>query len=149
MSGTSGDGVDASLIKSDGVDEFESIKDKYFEYDTSINKTIHSLKDKINSKIDIQRLSHELSDLERKISLFHAKVVEDLKIDDDFIIGFHGQTMYHNPDEKTSLQLGDAQLLHQFTKKKIIYNFRKNDILNGGQALITPIYHQLIAKQED
>jgi anhydro-N-acetylmuramic acid kinase len=149
MSGTSGDGVDASLINSNGVDEFESIKDKYFEYDTSIHKTIHNLKDKINSKIDLKRLSHELSDLERKISLFHAKVVEDLKIDNDFIIGFHGQTIYHNPDEKISLQLGDAQLLHQFTKKKIIYNFRKNDILNGGQgAPLTPIFHQLIAKQK-
>ncbi len=148
MSGTSGDGVDASVINSNGTDEFESIKDKYFEYDPLIHKTIHNLKDKINSKIDLQKLSQDLSDLERKISLFHAKVVKDFKIDKEFIVGFHGQTIYHNPDEKISLQLGDAKLLHQLTNKRIIFNFRKNDILNGGQgAPLTPIFHQLIAKQ--
>ena len=43
MSGTSGDGVDASIIKSNGIDEFEVIKDKYFEYDSNIYKKIHHL----------------------------------------------------------------------------------------------------------
>ena len=38
MSGTSGDGVDASLIKSNGINEYESIKDKYFEYDANTIK---------------------------------------------------------------------------------------------------------------
>ena len=42
-----------------------------------------------------------------------------------------------------------ANLLNQLTKKKIIYNFRKNDILNGGEgAPLTPIFHQLIATQK-
>ena len=50
MSGTSGDGVDASIISTNGVDHFESIKDKYFEYDNDIYKNIHLLKDKINTK---------------------------------------------------------------------------------------------------
>ena len=36
-------GVDASLIYSDGIDKFEAIKDKYFEYDANIYKDIHSL----------------------------------------------------------------------------------------------------------
>ena len=47
MSGTSGDGVDASIINSNGIDKFEVIKNKYFEYDSKIYKSIHSLKDKI------------------------------------------------------------------------------------------------------
>ena len=42
MSGTSGDGVDASIISSDGLKEFEVIKDKYFEYDSNISKKIQS-----------------------------------------------------------------------------------------------------------
>ena len=46
MSGTSGDGVDASIIISNGIDQFEVIKDKYFEYDPSILREIHSLKEK-------------------------------------------------------------------------------------------------------
>ena len=41
MSGTSGDGVDASIINSDGVNEFETVKDKYFEYDSNLYKDFH------------------------------------------------------------------------------------------------------------
>ena len=46
MSGTSGDGVDASLIKTNGLDEYKVITDKYFEYDSDIYKDIHTLKKK-------------------------------------------------------------------------------------------------------
>ena len=34
------------------------------------------------------------------------------------LIGFHGQTIYHNSKEKTSIQLGDGKLLNQLIKKK-------------------------------
>ena len=62
------------------------------------------------------------------------------------IIGFHGQTIYHNPEEKISKQLGNGKLLNQLTNKNIVFNFRKNDILNGGQgAPLTPIFHHLIS----
>ena len=47
MSGTSGDGVDASLAKSNGIDKFQTIKDKYFQNDSSIYEGIHNLKEKI------------------------------------------------------------------------------------------------------
>ena len=150
MSGTSGDGVDASTIYSDGVNEFKEIKDKYFEYDSTIYKNIHSLKEKIFNKNDLIKLSSEIKDLERKITIFHAKIIKEFKIDDeDALIGFHGQTIYHNSKEKISLQLGDGKLLNQLIKKKIIYNFRKNDILNGGEgAPLTPIFHKLIISQK-
>ena len=46
---------------------------------------------------------------------------------------------------KNFLQLGDGKFIKSINKKKIIYNFRKNDILNGGEgAPLTPIFHQLI-----
>ena len=61
----------------------------------------------------------------------------------------HGQTIYHNSKEKISRQLGDEKLLHQLTKKKIIFNFRNNDIQNGGEgAPLSPIFHQLIVTQK-
>ena len=64
------------------------------------------------------------------------------------LVGFHGQTIYHNSNEKISNQLGDPKLLSQLTKKNIIYNFRNNDINNGGEgAPLTPIFHQLIASK--
>ena len=65
------------------------------------------------------------------------------------LVGFHGQTIYHNSKEKLSKQLGDGKLLNQLTNKRIIFNFRKNDILNGGEgAPLTPIFHQLLVTQK-
>ena len=149
MSGTSGDGVDASIILSNGYSEYEPIKDKYYEYDSEIYQNIHSLKEKIHNSKDLKNLAKELSDLERKITLFHAKVVKEIESDKKIdIVGFHGQTIYHNSKEKISNQLGDGKLLSQLTKKKIIYNFRQNDLNNGGEgAPLTPIFHQLLANQ--
>ena len=147
MSGTSGDGVDASIIQSNGDSKYEVIKDKYYEYDSQIYQNIHNLKEKINNHNVLKTLSTELSDLERKITLFHAKVVEETRrgIDID-IVGFHGQTIFHNSQKRISNQLGDGKLLSQLIKKDIIFNFRQNDIKNGGEgAPLTPIFHQLIA----
>ena len=147
MSGTSGDGVDASIIQSNGETKYEVIKDKYYEYDSEIYQNIHRLKEKIYSLHDLKTLEKELKDLERKITLFHAKVVEEIRSDKLIdIVGFHGQTIYHNSKEKMSYQLGDAKLLSQLVKKNVIFNFRQNDIQNGGEgAPLTPIFHKLIA----
>ncbi len=149
MSGTSGDGVDASVIISDGISSYESLKNKYFEYDDEIYKKIHFLKEKINNLVDLKKIAKDLSDLEKKITFFHAKIIKDFKIKyEDFLVGFHGQTIYHNASEKVSKQLGDGRLLHQLIKKKIICNFRKNDLENGGEgAPLTPLFHRLIVSQ--
>ena len=58
MSGTSGDGVDASIINSNGLNEYEVIKDKYFEYDNDIYKEIHNLKENILNINDIKKTQH-------------------------------------------------------------------------------------------
>ena len=151
MSGTSMDGVDASIIKSNGKDEYEVIIDQYFRYDEEIYEELVDIRHKINSSKDLIINSIALSDIERKITLFHASVCKEIisnyssNID---IIGFHGQTIFHNASEKISKQLGDANLLSQLLKKNIIYNFRENDILNGGQgAPLAPIFHQLLVNQ--
>ena len=58
--------------------------------------------------------------MERKITLYHAKIVKEFdKKNNDLLVGFHGQTIYHNAEEKISKQLGDGQLLHQLTKKRL------------------------------
>jgi anhydro-N-acetylmuramic acid kinase len=150
MSGTSGDGVDASIISSNGIDQFEVIKDKYYEYDSNIYKSFHSLKEKILNVKNLEEFSKEILNLERKITMFHSKIIREIEFKDRInLVGFHGQTIYHNSNEKISKQLGNGKLLNQLTKKKIIYNFRKNDILNGGEgAPLTPIFHQIIATQK-
>ena len=152
MSGTSGDGVDASLISSDGIDQYNEIINRYFKYDQKIYENLHNLRGKILKFEDLQKNVNEIKNLEKEITLFHAKVVSkildttDNKVD---FIGFHGQTIYHNSLEKISKQIGDGNLLSQLTKKTVIYNFRQNDIKNGGEgAPLVPIFHRLIVKQK-
>ena len=83
--------------------------------------------------------------------MFHAKVIDEVIKEIDFnidIIGFHGQTIFHNADEKISKQLGDGSLLSQLVKKKVVYDFRQNDLRNGGQgAPLAPIFHKLISQK--
>ena len=111
------DGVDASLIKTNGLDEYKVLTDKYFEYDSHIFRTIHTLKEKIYKIAHLEEFDSELNNLERNITIFHAKIIKDLKIDDEAIIGFHSQTIYHNFKERISRQLGNGKLLGQLTKK--------------------------------
>ena len=149
MSGTSGDGVDASIIETNGINQFESIKDKYFEYDSDIYRDIHNLKEKIHKIDHLESFKEEINNLERRITIFHAEIIDKLNVSNDTIIGFHGQTLYHNSKEKISKQLGNGKLLHNLVKKDVVFNFRQNDILNGGEgAPLTPIFHQLIASQK-
>ena len=69
------------------------------------------------------------------------------KINIDFI-GFHGQTIFHNAKEKITKQIGDGKLLSKLNKKKVIYDFRKNDMINGGQgAPLVPIFHKQMIYQ--
>ena len=152
MSGTSGDGVDASVINSDGKGHYKVLINKYFKYSDEISKNIYKLKRNINKIDDVKKFSTEINDLERKITLFHSNVVSSFTKNEDIIIdliGFHGQTILHNPKNKYSKQLGNGNLLSQLSKKKVIYNFRQNDLLKGGEgAPLSPIFHQIIVKEK-
>ena len=121
MSGTSGDGVDASLIKSNGIDNYESIKDKYFKYDEEIYTNIHSLKDRINKKKDLIKFTNEILELERKITIFHAKIIKKFDLNNDCLIGFHGQTIYHNSIEKNFKSARRRKIAQSTNKKKKLY----------------------------
>jgi anhydro-N-acetylmuramic acid kinase len=151
MSGTSMDGIDVSIIKSDGEVKFNGVLNKYFEYSDDFHKNLISNRDKINNSEDLRIYTKELEVLEKEITLFHAKVINEVIKEIDFnidIIGFHGQTIFHNADEKISKQLGDGSLLSQLVKKKVVYDFRQNDLRNGGQgAPLAPIFHKLISQK--
>jgi len=151
MSGTSMDGVDVSIINSDGNAKFKGVLNKYFEYSEDLHKNLVSSRDKINSSKDLKIHSKELDTLQKEITLFHSKAVNEVVKEIDFnidIIGFHGQTIFHNANEKISRQLGDGNLLSQLIKKKVVYDFRQNDLKNGGQgAPLAPIFHKLISKE--
>ena len=73
-------------------------------------------KDKIN-KADDLKIFQKIK-IWKKLLFFHAKVANDLiKNKNVDLVGFHGQTIYHNSNEKISNQLGDPKLLSQLTKK--------------------------------
>ena len=150
MSGTSMDGVDMSLIKSNGLDQFTKVLDEYHEYDSDLHNQLINLRNLILSHKDLDKYSKQLIDLERKITLFPSKIVNNLppkfkdKID---LIGFHGQTIFHNSEKKISRQLGSGDLLSQLVKRNVICDFRQADLENDGQgAPLTPIYHNLLAR---
>ena len=152
MSGTSMDGVDASTIISDGdKGTITSLKNQYFEYDKDLYQKLANLRDNITNSKDLKKNIVELNLIEKEITLFHAKIVNEMtqshpkyKVD---IVGFHGQTIFHNAGEKLSVQLGDGKLLSQLIKNKVVYNFRQNDLKNGGQgAPLTPIFHQILVR---
>ena len=151
MSGTSMDGVDASIIKSDGERVYSALFDRYFEYGDKIRQKILDIRAKILVPDHLIKHESEIKDIEREITLFHSNVVKEIlnnnKIDVD-LLGFHGQTIFHDSKKKITKQLGDGKLLSQLTKKKVVYNFRQNDLKNGGQgAPLTPIFHNLIANK--
>ena len=149
MSGTSMDGVDISIIQSDGQYQFHNILDEYFEYDVELQAELIRLRNLVLGENDLFKYSKELGNLERKITVFHAEKINQIltkykhEID---LIGFHGQTIFHEPQKKITKQLGDGKLLSQLLKKKVVYDFRQKDIENDGQgAPLTPIFHYLIS----
>ena len=150
MSGTSMDGVDVSLIRSDGINHFINILDEYFEYTESLHQQLIKLRNLILNIDDLKQYTSQLKEIEREITLFHCKIVNEISLkykDKIDFVGFHGQTIFHNPEKKISIQLGDGKLMSQLTKKKIIYDFRKKDLVNKGQgAPLTPIFHNLLSK---
>ena len=151
MSGTSMDGVDASLIRSDGFNQFTNILDEYFEYNESLHQKLIELRNLIININDLEKHSSRLKELEREITVFHSKIVNEIsnKYEDQIdFVGFHGQTIFHSPELKISKQLGDGRLMSQLVKKKVIYDFRQEDMLNKGQgAPLTPIFHNLLSKK--
>ena len=148
MSGTSGDGVDSSIIQSNGKDKCLVKSNNYDPYPPDLSKEIHSVKEKVQRSSDLIKYFDEIKILEAKITTFHANIAKKC-ISSNYIdfIGFHGQTIFHNSEERISKQLGLGEQLSYITKKTVIYNFRQNDLKNGGEgAPLTPVYHQLLVK---
>lgn len=105
------------------------------------------------SELNISSI-HELhyQTVEHYLTQLHAHLVQQLlqktgmSTEQVDVVGFHGQTWYHNPEKQLSLQGGDGQLLANLLKIPVIHNFRENDIKHGGNgAPFAPLYHQALA----
>ena len=73
MSGTSLDGVDVSIIETDGNEEYSSILDKYFEYDKKLIQKLLIIRAKITDFEELDKNSNEIKALEREITLLIAR----------------------------------------------------------------------------
>ena len=141
MSGTSLDGVDIALIKTDGNEEIILKYSKTYPYNQSL---VDSIKTFINSRKNIKNAS-------LLITKFHAKSINsfiknyNLNSNEIDIIGFHGQTIFHSPNQKWTWQMGDGKYLSSLVRIPVISNFRYRDICLGGQgAPLIGIWHKAL-----
>jgi len=149
MSGTSADGIDASFIRSDGKQIKATGQQLSYDYPVRLREAIYAARE---NAADYLADPNRREALIRGITDAHINAVAALrqkagnpKID---FIGFHGQTVYHNPAAGRTIQLGDGQYLASQTKTPVIYDFRAADMAAGGQgAPLAPIYHQIMLLQ--
>lgn len=151
MSGTSMDGIDAVLMETDGKKIIQSKVTASISYDDEFKLKLRE------AELAVRNAKKNVASLEiiNKSTELHAEVVKELlekaKLlpKDIDVIGYHGQTLYHNPAEGITIQIGDGQLLADLTGIKVVNDFRSDDIRNGGQgAPLAPLYHQALALRD-
>ncbi len=79
------------------------------------------------------------------------RLLEKLEYDaqDIDVVGYHGQTLFHRPEQGTSVIVGDGDILAHRLKIPVVYNFRAADIAAGGVgAPFAPLYHQALAVRD-
>ncbi len=149
MSGTSLDGIDVALIKTDGENIVERGPSMTFTYnDEQRRLLIDALMDArmINQRDErpgnLQRREQELTEWHVE-AVQHFLSVNPTEVD---IIGFHGQTVIHRPEKKLTVQLGLGQLLAQSLGIPVVYDMRAADVEAGGQgAPLVPVFHRALA----
>lgn len=142
MSGTSLDGIDAAMIKTDGQGIVEPIAHTTIPYTEKMKSKIRGC----FGKVDVR--DPDVKEAERQMTFQHAEAVASLlrktkmlssEVD---LIGFHGQTIFHDPENGKTVQIGDGDLLAQETHINVVNDFRSADVLAGGQgAPFLPLYH--------
>ena len=152
MSGTSMDGIDVSAIEIDShiITEIAHINLPYEDKFKLFARKIERLFQNSNGIVK----ENLTDDFEQELTQLHIEAVNQIissyDLDEITAIGFHGQTVYHNPQEKLTIQLGDGELMANKTGIKVICDFRSNDVLNGGQgAPLAPIYHMALAQNSN
>jgi len=138
------DGIDISLVQTNGLHLKRLNKNYFYEYSTKTKKKLTSIL-KEEQNFNLKRKDY----LDDFITNEHYSALKDLDILNSCeLIGFHGQTLYHEPDNKISIQLGNPKKLAQMLNKNVLFDFRSKDVSLGGQgAPIAPIYHKLIIEK--
>ncbi|TQX91617.1 MULTISPECIES: anhydro-N-acetylmuramic acid kinase [Rhizobium] len=152
MSGTSMDGIDIALLRTDGRDVVERGASLYIPYDDELRGRWKKALETAKVIQDRRERPGDLGAAEQALTLCHAAAVKSflmrngLSPADVDVIGFHGQTVLHRPDEGLTVQIGDGPLLAAETGIDVVYDMRANDMVAGGQgAPLIPIYHAALS----
>lgn len=147
MSGTSMDGIDLALLRTDGTRIMERPGGTMVPYGPPVRASLEAA---LQTAAQSRSKTDVLDAVGAQITRLHADAVtsflsqhEGLAPD---VIGFHGHTVLHRPDEHLTWQIGDGALLAQMTGIPVVWDMRSNDVAQGGQgAPLACAYHQAMA----
>ncbi len=144
MSGTSLDGVDAAWIETDGhgIQDFGPMLT--IPYDDTLRRDLRAILDIASG---LAPNDARVLDAERRLTAVHVQAVKAVGRPAD-LVGFHGQTILHQPDRRRTWQIGDAAMLAAETGLPVAFDFRSADVAAGGQgAPLAPAYHAALARE--
>lgn len=140
MSGTSLDGVDAAMIRTDGESIFEFADTAYRAYTRAERATLRKALGQMSGP-DVEAAAEV-------VEVAHVELLSRFSGAD--IIGFHGQTLFHRPDMGETVQAGNGQILAEALDIPVVWDFRTADVTLGGEgAPLAPFYHFALAKMLD
>ena len=155
MSGTSMDGVDIALIETDGEERISFGPRGTFPYAEEDRDLLRAAVDDAKSLVDRAARPGRLCAAETMVTERHATAIErflsDNRVARDSIdlIGFHGQTVLHRPEERLTVQIGDGAALAARVGIKVASDFRAADVAAGGQgAPLVPVYHRALVERD-
>ncbi len=141
MSGTSLDGIDAAVIVTDG-DRIDRLGPaRTVAYDPPFRDRLRHYLGRSSAPAElVQALTVRHADVVRHLTGDHAAVSTPMAL-----VGFHGQTILHDPVNRVTRQIGDGALLANLLRCTVVADFRSADMAAGGQAApLAPIYHRAL-----
>ena len=139
MSGTSMDGIDLAEVVTDGTSIQEFGASHYIPYAPEERQIL--------GRAMGQWDGLHVRAAERLITRSHALAFAKLDVTSVDVIGFHGQTLAHDPDNRRTLQVGDGVQLAREAGFPVVWDFRSADVALGGQgAPLAPFFHFACAK---
>ncbi|MGQ9367778.1 anhydro-N-acetylmuramic acid kinase [Azospirillum sp. ST 5-10] len=142
MSGTSMDGIDAALLRTDGEDRVEPAAFLTIPYGDGFRGRLRSC---LGGKGPVVEVERELTEkhADAVARLLDRAGVSAAAVE---LVGFHGHTILHAPYERRTWQLGNGALLARLTGIAVVDDFRTADVASGGEgAPLAPLFHRALA----
>jgi anhydro-N-acetylmuramic acid kinase len=143
MSGTSLDGIDVAALTTDGERHVVTGPALTLPYPDDFRERLRGVLGSAGPAPEIAAVEAELTRLHAEAVAQFRTRFPDAAIE---IIGFHGHTILHRPDQRRTWQIGDGALLAGLTGIDVVCDFRSADVAAGGQgAPLVPLYHTALA----